>query len=82
MTPRARILLLKEAIALAEAGGRWTQKHAAVVTGYSPSFLRNSDCPKRLEDGEGPKGKPRVFYVPAEVREWLRARNERARKVA
>lgn len=82
MTSRDRIVLLKEAIALEEADSRWTQKHAAVVTGYSPSFLRNSDCPKRIEDGDGPKGKPRVFYLPADVREWMRARNAKARRVA
>lgn len=79
MTPRQRILLLKEAYALEQNGARWTQKHAAVVTGYSPSFLRNSDCPKRHEDGDGAKGKPRVFYLPAEVHAWLAERNARAR---
>lgn len=67
---------------LEQADSRWTQKHAAVVAGYSPSFVRNSDCPKRLEDGEGPKAKPRVFYMPAEVRAWMRERNARARQVA
>ena len=82
MTSRQRILLLRESVELERAGGRWTQKHAAVVTGYSPSFLRNSDCPKRLEDGDGPKGKPRVFYLPSDVRAWLAARNERAKLVA
>lgn len=82
MNSRTRIELLKEAIALEEADGRWTQKHASAVTGYSVSFLRNSDCPKRLEDGEGPKGKPRVFYLPSEVRAWMRARNAKARRVA
>lgn len=79
MTPRARIMLLREAVALEQAGGRWTQKHAAVVTGYSPSYLRNSDCPKRLEDGNGPKGKAMVFYLPSEVRGWLGARNANSR---
>jgi hypothetical protein len=82
VTSRTRILLLREAVALEQAGARWSQKHAAVVAGYSPSFLRNSDCPKFLEDGEGPKGKPRVFYLPAEVRAWLADRNARARRVA
>jgi hypothetical protein len=82
VTTRQLIALLREAVELERAGGRWSQKHAAAVAGYSPSFLRNSDCPKRLEDGEGPKGKPRVFYLPAEVRAWLGERNERARRVA
>jgi hypothetical protein len=82
MTPRQRILLLKEAQAIEALNGRWTQKHAAVVTGYSPAFLRNSDCPKRLEDGDGPKGKPRVFYLPSEVHAWLDERNQRARRSA
>lgn len=82
MTSRQRIALLREAILLEQAGGRWTQKHAAVVTGYSPSFLRNTNCPKRLEEGEGAKGKPRVFYLPSDVRQWLAERNDRARKVA
>lgn len=82
MTSKQRILLLREAVALEQAGSRWTQKHAAVVCGYSASYLRNSDCPKLLEDGDGPKGKPRVFYLPDDVRAWLAGRNARARRVA
>lgn len=64
------IQLLNEAVALEHAGGTWSQLHAAAVTGYSASFLRASDCPKRFEEGNGPKGRDRVVYIPAEVREW------------
>jgi hypothetical protein len=38
------------------------------------AYLRTSDCPKSFEEGNGPKGKPRVVYVPAEVRAWKTAR--------
>lgn len=68
------VTLLNEAEALERLGGTWTQKHAAAVTGYSPSFLRISDCPKDYEEGHGPTGKARVVYVPAKVRAWKRAR--------
>lgn len=70
---------LREAVALEQAGGTWQQKHAAAVTGYSVSFLRNSDCPKHLEEGNGPKGRPRLVYLPAEVRTW---KQQRLRRVA
>lgn len=68
------IALLDEAVALERAGGTWKQQHAAAVTGYSVSFLRASDCPKHFEEGNGPKGRPRPVYIPAEVREWKRKR--------
>jgi hypothetical protein len=68
------IRLLDEAVALERAGATWTQKHAAAVTGYSVAFLRTSDCPKSFEEGNGPKGKPRVVYVPVDVRAWKAAR--------
>lgn len=68
------IRLLDEAAALERAGSTWTQKHAAAITGWGVSFLRTSDCPKHFEEGNGPKGKPRVVYVPAEVRAWKAAR--------
>lgn len=73
------VALLNEAVALEHAGGTWTQKHAAAVTGYSISFLRNSDCPKQSEEGNGPKGRPRVVYLPTEVREWKQSRLIRAK---
>lgn len=68
------IRLLDEAVALERAGGTWKQPHAAAVTGYGVSFLRTSDCPKHSEEGHGPKGRPVVVYVPAEVRAWKAAR--------
>lgn len=68
------VTLLNEAEALERLGGTWTQKHAAAVTGYSPSFLRISDCPKDYEEGHGPKGQPRVVYVPEKVRAWKQSR--------
>lgn len=64
------VQLLKEAVALEEAGGTWTQRHAAAITGYSISYLRSSDCPKAFEEGNGPKGRARVVYDPAAVRAW------------
>jgi hypothetical protein len=68
------VRLLNEAVALEAAGGTWSQKHAAAVAGYSVAFLRASDCPKEFEEGNGPKGRPRVVYLPAKVREWKAAR--------
>lgn len=68
------IRLLDEAVALERAGGTWTQKHAAAITGYSVAFLRTSDCPKSFEEGNGPKGKPRVVYLPGDVRAWKASR--------
>lgn len=75
MAPRAAVRrslvdTLREAVALEQAGGTWQQRHAAAVTGYSVSFLRNSDCPKHYEEGNGPKGRPRLVYLPDEVRAW------------
>lgn len=67
------VATLKEAVALEEAGGTWNQSHAAAVAGYSVAYLRNSDCPKHFEEGNGPKGKARVVYIPAEVRQWKRS---------
>lgn len=71
--------VLAEAAALEQAGGFWQQKHAAAVTGYSVSFIRASDCPKLYEIGEGPKGRGRPVYIPAEVRAW---KLQRLRRVA
>ncbi len=68
------IRLLNEADALERLGGTWTQKHAAAFTGYSVAYLRLSDCPKEFEEGNGPKGKPRVVYIPAAVRAWKASR--------
>ena len=72
--PTNTIALLDEAVALERAGGTWKQKHAAAVTGYSVAFLRTSDCPKQLEEGNGPKGRPMVVYDPTAVRAWKSAR--------
>lgn len=79
MARRDLIEVLREAKALEDAGAPWQQRHAAAVTGFSVSFLRNSDCPCYREEGNGPKGKPRISYVPTEVRAWKAAR---MRKVA
>lgn len=79
MTPKQRLQLLREAVLLEQAGGTWTQKHVSAVTGYSVSFLRASDCPKSYEEGNGPHGKDRVCYQPAEVRDW---RSKRLRKAS
>lgn len=68
------VRLLTEAVALEQAGGTWTQQHAAAVAGYSVAFLRRSDCPKHHERGEGVHARPRVVYVPAEVRAWKASR--------
>jgi hypothetical protein len=62
--------VIEEAIALEKAGGTWRQKHAAAITGYSQTYVRNSDCPKHFEKGNGPKGKHIVIYEPSEVRQW------------
>lgn len=77
MRSRELTAVLREAIALEDARSTWQQKHAAAVTGYSVAFLRNSDCPKHHEEGNGPKGRPRLVYIPAEVRAWKLARLKR-----
>lgn len=71
--PNNTIRLLDEAVALERAGGTWSQQHAAVITGYSPAYLRRSTCPKDYEEQEGPKGKFRVVYDPPKVRAWKAA---------
>lgn len=82
MTTDVRISLIKEAIALEEAGGTWEIKHAAAVCGKSPSFMRNSDCPKHMEPA-GPrarKGQGKVVLLPAEVRAWKKSLLDRERE--
>lgn len=64
------VTLLNEAEALERLGSTWTQAHAAAFDGCSVATIRRSDCPKHLEEGKGIEGKPRVIYVPAEVRAW------------
>lgn len=76
--PNPRVELLEEAVWIEKAGGVWHQRHVAAVTGYSPRFIRASDCPKRYEEGHGPTGKERVVYLPAEVRDWMHRRLRKA----
>lgn len=76
--PTERVELLEEAVWIERAGGVWLQRHVSAVTGYSVRYVRASDCPKRFEEGNGPTGKPRVVYVPAEVREWMQRRLRKA----
>jgi hypothetical protein len=65
MTSAERVALLEEAAAIERAGGDWRLRHAAVVAGYSESFLRRSDCPRHYDiDTKTP------FLKPSEVREW------------
>jgi hypothetical protein len=69
-----KIVLIREAIALEDAGCNWTQAHVAALCNRSVSYIRNSDCPKSHEDGHGPKGKRLLVYQPAMVRAWMSAR--------
>lgn len=62
--------LIEEALALESAGGTWNQSHVAAITGYSPATIRVSDCPKHYELTPGSTSRPRLVYVPAEVRRW------------
>lgn len=64
------IRLLNEALALEAAGGTWTQAHVAAVAGYSVASIRVSDCPKHYEQTPTSVTKPRLVYLPAEVRAW------------
>ena len=64
------IRLLEEAMALEKAGGTWTQRHAAAVTGYSVETIRVSDCPRQYEKTPTSTTNPRLVYLPAEVRAW------------
>lgn len=74
MRPLTVVQVIEEAVALEDAGGVWSQRHAAAITGVSAGFLRNSDCPKRYLEGNGPKGKRLVVYLPEEVRAWYASR--------
>jgi len=73
-----RIGLLEEAVALEKAGATWTLRHVVALTGYSERFLRASDLPKAHEEGHGLTGKPRIVYLPADVRDWMRKRTRKA----
>lgn len=64
------IRLLDEAMKLEAAGGTWTQSHVAAVTGYSVATIRASDCPKHHEQGPTTVTRPRLVYLPHEVRHW------------
>ena len=75
---RDKVSVLREAVALEEAGSTWRQWHAAAVAGCSVSFLRESDCPKQFEEGHGPKGKLQVVYEPVDVRRWKGQRRRRS----
>lgn len=69
MTSAERVALLEEAAAIERVGGDWRLRHAAVVTGYSESFIRRSDCPRYYDmDTKTP------FLKPAEVKTWKAAR--------
>ena len=46
------------------------QPEAAAYLGVSVSYLRASNCPKRLLPGTGPKGKPLVRYRLSELDAW------------
>jgi len=55
----------------AAAGDRLlAQPEAAAYLGVSVSYLRASNCPKRLLPGTGPKGKPLVRYRLSELDAW------------
>lgn len=78
MDKQNRIALLEEAVALEKAGAHWTLKHVCAITGYSDRFIRGSDCPRASEEGQGPTGKGRIVYQPAEVRDWQKKRLRKA----
>lgn len=71
---RDKITLIREAVALEEAGCNWTQAHVAALCNRSVSYIRNSDCPKSYEEGHGPKGKALLVYEPPKVRTWMASR--------
>ena len=51
----------------------WTQSEAAAFLAVTPRYLRESNCPKILLPGNGPKRQPLVRYDPEDVRAWARA---------
>ena len=69
-----KVTLIREAIALEQAGCNWTQRHVAALCNRSVSYMRNSDCPKSFEEGHGPKGKAMLVCEPTKVRPWMAAR--------
>ncbi len=48
----------------------WTQREAAYFLGVSTRYLRESDCPRTLLPGNGPRGQPMVRYDPQHIRAW------------
>lgn len=68
--PNDTIALINEALALEKAGGTWSQAHVAAVTGYGVTSIRNSDCPKHYERGPNSTIRPKLIYLPHEVRAW------------
>jgi hypothetical protein len=51
----------------------WTQVEAAEFLGMSPRWLRDSNAPKILLPGNGPRGRPTVRYDAYSLMEWAQA---------
>lgn len=74
-----KVAIIEEALALEKAGANWETKHVAALVNRSRAYIRYSDCPKHTEP-PGPrsrKGRGKPTYVPAEVRDWMKARLDR-----
>src|SRR5262245_43520752 len=51
-------------------GEMLTQREAAALLRVSPSYIRNSDCPKILLPGNGRRAKPVVRYRRNDILAW------------
>jgi hypothetical protein len=72
---KTRLLWLQEAAALEALGGEWETGHAAAFCGLSGGALLRSGCPRGRRCGDrSVKGRGRLVFRPAEVRQWSKQR--------
>lgn len=77
--PVTRAQRLQEALLLEQLGAKWNVHHAAAFCRMSVSSLYHSDCPRVVELGDRAiKGRGRVAFYPAQVKEWDAQRSVRA----
>lgn len=71
--------LLQEALLLEQLGSEWTAAHAAAVCTVSENYIYHSDCPRVVKQGtRSVKGRGRVRFIPADVKEWNDRRTQKA----
>jgi hypothetical protein len=74
---KTRAELLQEAVLLEQAGGEWEAAHVAALWGVCVNTVYRSACPRVEKDGDRViKGKPRIRFVPAQVRAFDKGRTK------